>query len=161
MSELTALDYELVRQLVARYNFAVDLGDTEAVGACYTPDGVFEAVGIPSDHPIGGRHVGTEQLVTFYRRHFAAYQGLVRHFNAGNAVIRGDRRMISMKSYMIALSAGTAPHAGILSTGIYFDTLRKDDGVWRFAERRWVGDPQPEHEDNSFNQALLAADATI
>ncbi len=158
---LSAMDYELIRQLVARYNFALDLGDIATVGRCYVEDGVFEIAGFPSDHPIGGRHVGAANLLKYYSRHFSAYQGLVRHFNAGNAVIEGDGDEVTMKSYMIALNVGFEPIASILATAIYFDRLRKVDGEWLFVERRWVPDPQPEHSGNTLNQALLAADAKV
>ena len=34
-------DYEEIRQLLARYNFAVDLGDADSWVNTFTPDGTF------------------------------------------------------------------------------------------------------------------------
>ena len=40
-------DYEEIRQLLARYNFAVDFGHIDKWVDTFTPDGTFSCVGLP------------------------------------------------------------------------------------------------------------------
>lgn len=130
---LTALDHEEIRQLLARYNLAIDLGDLDGWAACFTPDGAFECRGVPEGSPFGGRHVGTEALRAYAAGHYGAAKGHARHWNA-NLLIEGDGTWATMTCYLLALSVGRPPTvAG--STGIYRDRLRKVGGRWLFEER--------------------------
>jgi ketosteroid isomerase-like protein len=67
---MDAIEYEEIRQLLGRYNMAIDLGDTTGWAACFTPDGVFECTGLPDGSPLGGRHEGTEALVAYATTHY-------------------------------------------------------------------------------------------
>ncbi len=40
-------DYEEIRQLLARYNFAVDFGHIDKWVDTFTPEGTFSCVGLP------------------------------------------------------------------------------------------------------------------
>lgn len=128
---MDAIEYEEIRQLLGRYNLAIDLGDTDGWAGCFTPDGAFECSGLPDGSPLGGRHEGTEGLRAYAATHFGKAKGRARHWNA-NMVIEGDGETATMTCYLLALSVGGAL-AG--TTGIYRDTLRKVDGTWRFVER--------------------------
>jgi hypothetical protein len=130
---LSALDYEEIRQLLARYNFAIDLGDAFGWADCFTPDGAFECSGLPEGSPLGGRHVGTEALVAYARTHFSIAKGRARHWN-WNLAIDGDGESATMRCYMLALSVGKPP-AVTGSTGMYQDWMVKIDGRWLFVER--------------------------
>jgi SnoaL-like domain len=132
---LTAEDHEQIRQLLGRYNFAIDLGDTEAWADCFTPDGVFECVGVPDDSPLGGRHQGREALVAYAITHFGINKGRVRHWN-WNLVVDGADGSASMRCYMAILRAGVGPPAGLTATGIYEDHLVAGTDGWRFQSRR-------------------------
>ena len=130
---MTALDYEEIRQLLARYNFAIDLGDSAGWAACFTDDGAFECSGVPDGSPFGGRHVGAAALRAYASTHFSMAKGHARHWN-WNLEIDGDGEAATMRCYMLALSVGKPPTvAG--STGIYGDRLRKVDARWLFVER--------------------------
>jgi hypothetical protein len=135
---MEAIDYEEIRQLLGRYNLAIDLGDPDGWAACFTPDGVFECTGVPDGSPYGGRHEGPDALRAYATTHFGLAKGHARHWNA-NMVIDGDGSTATMTCYMLALSVGGAALAG--STGIYRDELRKVDGSWRFARRHIALDP--------------------
>jgi hypothetical protein len=128
---MDAIEYEHIRQLLGRYNLAIDLGDAEGWAATFTPDGVFRCTGVPDGSPLGGRHEGTDALVAYATTHYGIAKGRARHWNA-NLVIDGDGHSATMRCYLLALRAG-----GTLSgtTGIYADRLRKLDGQWRFVER--------------------------
>lgn len=130
---MTALDYEEIRQLLAAYNFAIDLGDPEAWADCFTADGAFECTGVPEGSPFGGRHEGRDALVAYATNHYGRAKGRGRHWNA-NLKIDGDGATATMQCYMLALSVGKPP-AVSGSTGIYRDKLAKRDGRWLFTER--------------------------
>lgn len=139
---MTALDYEEIRQLVARYNFAVDFGDAEGWAACFTPDGVFTSM--PEGGPLSGRHEGRDALVAYGKVHFKVSKGRARHWN-WNLDIEGDGERATMRCYLAAYSA-TAPDspAVLRATGVYRDVLVKTGQGWRFATRDVHVDPQPE-----------------
>lgn len=138
---MTALDFEGIRQLLARYNFAVDLGDAEGWARCFTADGTFLCT--PEGGPLTGRHQGHDALVAYARTHYGINQGRARHWN-WNLEIDGDGQRATMRCYLAAMSA-TAPEgpAALRATGVYRDELVKVDGRWRFATRHIHIDPQP------------------
>ena len=51
---MDAIDYEEIRQLLGRYNLAIDLGDAAGWAATFAPEGVFRCTGVPEGHPLGG-----------------------------------------------------------------------------------------------------------
>jgi len=129
-------DAEDIRQLLTRYNLAIDLGDPDAWVACFTPDGVFECVGVPEGSPMGGRHVGRDGLHFYATRHYATTKGHARHWNWNLDIdIDAEADTATMRCYLLALSVGRQRPSVINGTGIYEDTLRKVDGHWLFASR--------------------------
>jgi ketosteroid isomerase-like protein len=138
---MTALDHEEIRQLLARYNFAVDLGDAEGWADCFTPDGVFRCT--PEGGPLTGTHQGRDALVAYGQTHYGINKGRARHWN-WNLEIDGDGETATMRCYLLSLRATTpdAP-AAVGATGVYRDRLSKVDGRWLFVERHIHIDPQP------------------
>jgi ketosteroid isomerase-like protein len=138
---MTALDHEEIRQLLARYNFAVDLGDADGWAGCFTTDGVFLCT--PEGGPLTGRHEGRDALVAYARTHYGINKGRARHWN-WNLEIEGDGGTASMRCYLLSVRA-TSPEspAALGVTGVYRDRLAKVDGRWLFAERHIHIDPQP------------------
>jgi len=128
---MDAIDYEDIRQLLGRYNLAIDLGDAEGWASTFTPDGVFTCSGLPEGNPLAGRFEGTAELVEYARTHYGILKGRARHWNA-NLVIEGDGDTATMRCYLLALTASSQLTG---ATGIYEDRLRKVDGAWRFVER--------------------------
>ena len=59
---LNAQDHEEIRQLLARYNFAIDFGDIDGWVQTFTPDGTFSCLGLPDGAPLGGTHEGESAL---------------------------------------------------------------------------------------------------
>jgi hypothetical protein len=131
---LNAQDHEDIRQLLARYNLAIDLGDPQGWAACFEPDGAFECSGLPEGSPLGGRHVGAPALVAYAETHYGLNKGRARHWN-WNLLIDGDGDEATMTCYLGAYSSGQGDAARLRATGIYRDRLRRRDGRWLFAER--------------------------
>lgn len=120
-----------IQELVARYDRAVDTGDAEAWALCFTEDGSWDG---------GIRVEGREALAEFVRGLpenpvFAPFRG-ARHFVAnvlveetapGEARLRCDNLMLQPRE------GGPAA----LAAADYDDLLRRVDGRWLFAARRW------------------------
>ena len=131
---LTPQDHEDIRQLLARYNFAIDLGATDDWAACFTPDGVFECSGLPEGSPLGGRYAGRDELKAYAETHYGIHKGRARHWN-WNLLAEGDGDDATLTCYLNAQTSGQGDRAKLRATGIYRDTLRRVDGKWLFATR--------------------------
>lgn len=131
---LSADDQLAIHQLLARYNFAIDFGDIDGWAATFTPDGVFECVGVAEGSPLGGRHAGTEALKAYATTHYGLNQGRARHWN-WNLLIDGDGDDATMRCYLGAYSAGQGDSAALRATGVYDDVLVRTPDGWRFASR--------------------------
>lgn len=135
-----AEDHEDIRQLVARYNWAIDFGETEAWADCFVADGVFSCVGLPEGTPTGGTHQGRDALLGYATTHFAVSRGRARHWN-WNLLIDVDGDKATMQCYLNAQSAGQGDSAVLRATGLYRDQLLRTDGGWRFVSREVTVDP--------------------
>ena len=130
---LTALDFEQIRTLVARYAFALDLGDAGEFIGCFTIEGGLAFSGLPEGHPFARRFEGHDALREFHELFRGATQGRLRHI-ATNVDINGDGDGVSARSYLLTVSAGAAATNG--ATGIYRDEVRNVGGQWLFAQRQ-------------------------
>jgi hypothetical protein len=171
---MTAMDYEDIRQLQARYSFAVDFGDRAAFEACFAPDGTFAETGLPEGLPDDIHLQGRPALGDFVEGFFGSGQGHLRHWSSppliedrsegrgdgpdtgrGAEGGEGDSGEATGMSFLMVLRPGSAPDAGVLLTGVYRDRYRKIGGRWYFAERVFTADPQPEHRGNRSKDPLV------
>ena len=72
---LTAQDHEDIRQLLARYNFAIDLGDVAGWVSTFTTDGVFECLGLPASAASRWATCRHRPIVEICRKAFRNQQG--------------------------------------------------------------------------------------
>lgn len=138
---LTVQDHEDIRQLLARYNHGIDLGDLDMFVSTFTDDGVFEVLGLSPDLPLSGRREGHDELRRLGETHFGIFQGRARHWNS-NLIIDGDGDDATMTCYLAAMATGPAGTAALRGTGIYHDRLRRTPDGWRFSERIVTMDPE-------------------
>lgn len=145
---LTALDYELIRQVIARYAHSLDFGDVESFLSCFIPDGSYETLGGPAN--VAGNHHGHEALRAFALEDFKMIQGHARH-SILNTLIDGQEDVAYATSYLlitrdygVPLGDGQQPHSAVLYTGTYFDKLVKRDGAWFFQRRTHRADGHPD-----------------
>ena len=122
-----------ILDLAARYNHAVDTGDSEGVAALFTADGVIDAA---ATGPIEGRaaiaHYIASRPEGWERR---------RHFNA-NPIVEGDGEAARLALYLLVLGRRETVEPRLV--GRYEDELRRVDGAWRFTRRRIVVDANPQ-----------------
>ena len=137
---LQADDYEEIRQLLARYNFAIDFGHIDDWVETFVPEGKFSCVGLPEDAPLGGTHEGKGALRSYAESHFGVNQGRARHWN-WNLVIEGNGDTATMQCYLNAYSAGQGESALFRVTGVYRDRLSRTESGWKFVEREVTIDP--------------------
>ena len=137
---LQAHDYEEIRQLLARYNFAIDFGHIDDWVETLVPEGKFSCVGLPEDAPLGGTHEGKDALRSYAESHFGVNQGRARHWN-WNLVIEGNGDTATMQCYLNAYSAGQGESALFRVTGVYRDRLSRTESGWKFVEREVTIDP--------------------
>ena len=126
---LTNDDKTEIRELVSRYNKAIDTGDADGYAATFTADGEF--VGIV------GTFKGRDELRAFAADYatnpdmadFASAQ----HWVTNLVVDGGGDDATAFSHLMMVKPDGEA--GSIILVGHYDDTLRRVDGAWRFARR--------------------------
>lgn len=128
--QLTAQDLVDIQQLYAKYNWALDAGDSQAYAATFTPDGVFNTT-----------NVGKDGLVKFADTFHAGLGSHVRHWNT-NLLITPTATGAAGQVYLILVDFATKP-ASIVTSAAYTDEMVKTPQGWRFKKRQTKGDVAP------------------
>ncbi|WP_179377919.1 nuclear transport factor 2 family protein [Rhodococcus sp. ACS1] len=145
---MTALDYEEIRQLIARYSHALDFQDLETFANLFTPDGSFNSNAVRPG--VAGTHTGSDELRAFAAASGTHAAGHTRH-TSNSVLIEGDGVTARASSYCLIThdygvpDKGTkGPFSGISRTGLYIDELVKLDDRWHFKSRtfRYDGDEE-------------------
>lgn len=127
--KLTADDLVEIQQLYAKYNWALDSGDSEGYAATFTPDGVFN------------NNAGHDAIVKFADTFHAGLGAHVRHWNT-NLLITPSPDGAHGQVYLVLVDFGTKP-ATIVTSASYSDDLVKVAQGWRFKKRATKGDTAP------------------
>lgn len=117
-----------IQELVARYNQAVDFGNYDDWVDTFTKDGVFEGS--------RGTFRGHEELKQFTAQRDSA-RLTIRHW-VNNIVIEGDGDIATLVCFLNDIDI--AQNGRSVMTGIYKDSLKKVDGVWKFSHRTFIRD---------------------
>ena len=117
-----------IRELVARYNYAIDEGRPEEWVSTFVADGTFESTAL-------GAHTGPEALHAFVTGYIAAVTG--RHCTS-DFVIDVDGDEARSRCYLIAINNAGAPI--VSATAVYDDVLRRTPDGWRFVHRKVTPD---------------------
>jgi len=141
-SRLTPLDYIEIRQLVARYAYAVDTGadNGNVYAALFAPGGAF------ADRS-GRETTGREALAALARRNTRGPQSAF-HFIV-NHIIEPSPEGAVGKEFLLQLRIGEGERPnGVFGGGHYNDVYVKTADGWRFKRRQFIpseGSPrQPE-----------------
>jgi uncharacterized protein (TIGR02246 family) len=132
-AELAGIEDRIaIRELVARYNRAIDDAEADAFAACFVPDGRF-CVG--TDGPVVA---GRERLAAMSRA-----AGIRRIHMTMDPIIRidGDTATHECTALIGNRQADRAPGStSWTSTGRYRDELVRTPDGWRFDRRVWFED---------------------
>jgi hypothetical protein len=136
--KLTAVDYLEIRELVARYAYAVDTGaENGAVYASlFAPEGAFM-------DQSGRATAGAENLSALGRR-FARGRQSAFHFLM-NHVIEPAPGGATGKEYLVQLRMGESGHPNdVFGGGHYEDEYVKTSAGWRFKKRQFFPSERPD-----------------
>jgi len=131
MAALTADDRFAIQDLIARYAWALDTGDIEALVACFTPDCLLvEEVFEDPDRWEG--HAGVRALAT----HYANSPGFPgRQHHVTQSLIEGDGERVQVKSFAFVTECRGEPPYTLRFTGYYDDVFVKMAGAWLISRR--------------------------
>jgi hypothetical protein len=126
---LSLADRIEIRELIARYNWAIDTRHGVGVADTFTADGIFD----------GGRiWRGREELIAFgeLRDRPPAEPGTGSQHWVTNLVFDGNHSRVHLKSFFIRqnIERGMVTSTNL---GYYRDELVNLDGRWLFERRRW------------------------
>ena len=134
---LTPLDYIEIRQLVARYGYAVDTGadNGNMYAELFAPDGAFL-------DRAGKATTGRDALAAVARRFQRGPQSQF-HFLL-NHVIEATPDGARGKEYLLQLRMGEPGHENdIFGGGHYEDTYQRTPAGWRFKARQFIPSELP------------------
>ncbi|MBW0090153.1 nuclear transport factor 2 family protein [Pseudonocardia sp. KRD-184] len=114
-----------LHELVAVYGRLIDDRDVEGIGAIYTADAVFDSTA----GPVSGR----DAVLDYYRGQLDRY-GMTYHYPHSHTVeFTGPDTATGVVSAHAELAIGDTPFVVALR---YLDSYRREDGRWKFHERR-------------------------
>ena len=129
---LSVEDRLVIQELYARYCWAMDTGDPDALVATYTPTGVFSP---PTNLVVIGHDALRKWAIgrAAFRLTEATTNG--QHWNA-NLVLEGDGQSARGRCYFMRIMHTREPMSVVFdASGWYEDELRKVDGAWKFQSR--------------------------
>lgn len=135
VAQLSELDHIEIRQLYAKYCFAVDLGDGAMRAAVFTPDGSFK--GAANDHRPESVQAMSERT---------AKQGNIgRRHLITNIVITPSPEGATGRAYALILQRPKEDASALVGhVGVYDDTLVRTADGWRFSTRVFWRDSDAE-----------------
>jgi hypothetical protein len=125
---LTLEDRIMIRELYARYVWAMDSGDLDSFVDCYAPGGKLDV----------GKLAGTHEEIRQWAAEFlvdSGFPGSQHHYN--QFVMDGDGQTCQVRAYWARLYRlpGTMS-CEVIAQGYYTDTVVKSDGQWKFSLKR-------------------------
>ncbi len=128
---LTVRDRLEIQDLLARYAWALDTGDIEALLACFTPDAVvIEEVFEDPDRWEG--HDGIRRLA----RHYSAAPDFPgRQHHVSQVLISGTAEQCAVRSFAFVTECRGEPPYVLRFAGYYEDDVIKRRGRWLFSRR--------------------------
>ncbi|MCZ4500270.1 MAG: putative aromatic ring hydroxylating dioxygenase beta subunit [Marmoricola sp.] len=129
-------DEDLIRNLVFAYARAYDGRDLDGLLGCFVEDATF-AWEIANGQT-GGPYEGRDAIVASNKASLDSQNDTRRHVMT-NVLIEGSGETRSVSSYM-TLFAHQEGQLRPLTTGVYTDTVVRQDGRWQFHSRHLLCD---------------------
>jgi hypothetical protein len=120
-----------IRELLDAYADAVCVVDSDAWGATWAEDGVWE---LP-DYPEIGSITGKGNIVAAWIGAMAQYPGIIFVSTPGSIVVKGDEAVV--RSYTSEVFDDKATGKTTRDRGRYDDTVVRRNGQWLFKRRRF------------------------
>ena len=121
-------DREQIRELIARYGFAVDDRDLSKIVDCFTKDGAFRSL----DGAMDAR--GRDAVIAQFHDRFAVL-GPSNHFTH-DLILQFDDLDADRATGLVSSHAEVVRNDRAMWAAIrYHDQYRREDGAWRFRER--------------------------
>lgn len=128
ISSTRLADVQEIKELNARYNFAVDEHDNAGWANCFTRDGVFHAL------LEGHTPTGFQQLSDFVDVVNDAF-GAMHHLTTNEIIdVTGDTA--TQKCYLLFFARKDGHLDG--SICVYDDALTREDGAWKYSSRNVI-----------------------
>src|SRR5215475_2001751 len=124
-------DRVAIRELLDSYADAVCVVDSEAWGATWADDGVWE---LP-DYPDIGSITGKANIVTAWIAAMAHYPGIIFVSTPGSIVIEGNEARV--RSYTSEVFDDQVTGKTTRDRGRYDDVVVRRNGQWLFKKRRF------------------------
>jgi ketosteroid isomerase-like protein len=118
-----------IHELIDRYHAAINLQDWSLLGELFAQDAVWEARA-----PFNMRFEGREAIVKGLIASVARQEMLVQS-SSGIAIEVHSSDFANIRSTLIEFGREANSGRGWSAVAFYFDRVRRDGGVWRFAER--------------------------
>lgn len=119
-------DKDEIRELLARYCFALDEGRFEDMAALFTQDGVWETA--------FGTGTGRAGIVAQARGIATGPRPPRVHLTTNIVIDLNGDTATARSNWLLFQNSDSGPSIG--SGGAYYDSLVKTDGSWLFAHRR-------------------------
>jgi hypothetical protein len=129
-----------IRARLHAYGASIDRRNVADFVGCFTRDGAWYAV-VPTSADdrgeIGGRRVGHEALERAGRKMIDALTGPTQHLLIDPLIeVLGPDDATASSTFVTLQSRSWGGPPVVISSGRYVDRLRREAGVWRFADRR-------------------------
>lgn len=129
-AKIAAQDYTDIQNLYACYNMCSDAGDSAGYAACFTVDGALH------NQTFKTTVQGRDNLVAFKIKEAGTRKDKYRrHWNGSLYLERIDEDTIRGRCYLHGYTGEPGHFAELRDVAVYEDTLRKEDGEWKFANR--------------------------
>ena len=130
MSTLTVSpeEYVEIANLYAAYNLTSDAGDAEGYADCFMENG---------EHHGTFDVYGRAALIEYKKADKAKRTHLYRrHWNGSLHLEKVDERTIRGRCYFFGYNGEPGSPPAMTHGGVYTDLIRRENGRWKFAERR-------------------------
>ncbi len=125
-----AQDYTEISNLYAYYNLCSDAGDPEGYASCFTEAGVLHLTSL------NFRQQGRAALIAFKQKDAAGRNGRYRrHWNGSLHLEQMADGSVRGRCYFIAYNGTPGSLPELSDAGTYVDTIVRENGAWKFAER--------------------------
>ena len=121
-------EYVEVVNLYAAYNLSSDEGDAEAYADCFMENGEHHGT-----YDVYGRAALIEYKKADKAKRTHLYR---RHWNGSLHLEKIDERTIRGRCYFFGYNGEPGSPPTTTHGGVYTDLIRKENGRWKFAERR-------------------------